>query len=253
MSTITTTTTITTLTQNDLPQTAIPLRPTMDRTEKPVKVKHVDYYMQTGNVVLQVENTLFKIDLSLLHAKSPVFRIVVPPVYGGRTRYTGFDDEHPFVLHETSAADFERLLWVLLPLSDLSKQPATIEAWLSILKLATRFQMDDVRDLAAAKLNSIAIDPVRKIMIWEEYHLDPKMAISSYVALCQRIEPLTLSMTMALGLKNFTRLAAARDIYHYTLGCLRCRRKITSKERQSLAQDAVNSVFLVPPITKGQP
>ena len=31
-------------------------------------------------------------------------------------RYTGFNDEHPFVLREISATDFERLLWVLYPL-----------------------------------------------------------------------------------------------------------------------------------------
>ena len=52
----------------------------------------------------------------MLHAKSPVFRIIVPPVYGGRMRYTGFNDEHPFALREISATDFERLLWVLYPL-----------------------------------------------------------------------------------------------------------------------------------------
>ncbi|KAK2463068.1 hypothetical protein APHAL10511_004723 [Amanita phalloides] len=208
--------------------------------------KHNDYYMQDGNVVIQVEDTLFKLDLSVLHAKSPVFRIIVPPVYDGRTRYTGFDDKHPFVLREISAIDFERLLWVLYPLKDSTKQPATVEDWLSILKLSTKFQIDDIRPLAASNLHSTPIDPIRKITIWDEYHLDPKLLISSYVALCQRTEPLTLSMTMALGLKNFTRLAAARDIYHYNSGCFRCNRKTGSKERYSIAQAAVISVFLPP-------
>ncbi len=131
----------------------------------------------------------------------------------------------------------------LMVREDSTKQPTTVEDWLSVLKLSTKFQIDDIRSLAASKLHSLSIDPIRKITIWDEYHLDSKLLTSSYVTLCQRIEPLTLQMTMALGLKNFTKLAAARDIYHYNLGCLRCGRKTTSKKRLSLAQAAVSSVF----------
>jgi hypothetical protein len=135
----------------------------------------------------------------------------------------------------------------LMVREDSTKQPTTVEDWLSVLKLSTKFQIDDIRPLAASKLHSLSIDPIRKITIWDEYHLDSKLLTSSYVALCQRIEPLTLQMTMALGLKNFTKLAAARDIYHYNLGCLRCGRKTTSKGRLSLAQAAVSSVFSLTP------
>ncbi|KAF8627642.1 hypothetical protein AX15_004336 [Amanita polypyramis BW_CC] len=124
--------------------TASPLiRLNMNMSGSPKKHEH--YYLQDGNVVIQVEDTLFKLDLSMLHAKSPVFRIIVPPVYGGRTCYMGFDDEHPFVLREISATDFERLLWVLYPLNDTKKRPTTVEEWLSILKLSTKFQIDDIR------------------------------------------------------------------------------------------------------------
>ena len=129
---------------------------------------------------------------------------------------------------------------------DSTKQPTAVEEWLSVLKLSSKFQIDDVRPLAASRLHALPIDPIRKITIWDEYHLDHNLLTSSYVALCQRTEPLTLPMTMALGLKNFTKLAAARDIYHYNLGCLRCGRKVTSKERHSLAQAAVISVFSRP-------
>jgi hypothetical protein len=103
---------------------------------------------------------------------------------------------------------------------DSTKQPTTVEDWLSVLKLSTKFQIDDVRPLAASKLHSLSIGPIREITIWDEYHLDSKLLTSSYVALCQRIEPLMLQMTIALGLKNSTILAAARDKYYYNLGCL---------------------------------
>ncbi|KAF8633426.1 hypothetical protein AX17_004597 [Amanita inopinata Kibby_2008] len=235
---------------NGIDQDATVLSRTMPAVEKAGHPgKHKEYYMPDGDVVIRVENTLFKLELSVLHAKSPVFRIIVPPAYGGRKCYTGFDDERPFVLREISATDFERLLWVIYPLKDTSKQLSTVEAWLSILKLSTKFQIDEIRPLAASKLHTLPIDPIRKIAIWEEYHLDPELLMSSYVILCQRFEPLTLQMTMALGLKNFTRLAAARDIYHYNLGCLRCGRKVTAKQRQALAQAAVTGVFLPPSVS----
>ena len=141
---------------------------------------------------------------------------------------------------------FVTCIWLWVRDDDSLTKATTVETWLSILKLSTKFQIDDVRLLAASKLHILPIDPIRKITIWEEYRLDPKMVLSSYIALCQHTEPLTLPMTMALGLKNFTRLAAARDIYHHNLGCLRCGRKITSKERQSLARAAVTSIFLQP-------
>ncbi|PFH52182.1 hypothetical protein AMATHDRAFT_124347, partial [Amanita thiersii Skay4041] len=87
----------------------------------------------------------------------------------------------------------------------------TVDAWLSVLKLTAKFQIDEVHSNAASALHTLPIDPIRKIAIWEEYRLDPTLLIPSYIALCERIEPLTLPMTMALGLKNFTKLAAARD------------------------------------------
>ncbi|KIK09223.1 hypothetical protein K443DRAFT_127662 [Laccaria amethystina LaAM-08-1] len=78
--------------------------------------KHTPYYTPDGNVVIQVQDTLFKLDLSVLHAKSPVLRSIVPPVYDGKTRLLGFNDQHPFQLPEVSEIDFTRLLSVIYPL-----------------------------------------------------------------------------------------------------------------------------------------
>lgn len=41
--------------------------------------------------------------------------MIVPPEYAGKTRFQGFDDVHPFMLHEITELDFIRLLWILYP------------------------------------------------------------------------------------------------------------------------------------------
>ncbi|KAF8070388.1 hypothetical protein FPV67DRAFT_1668245 [Lyophyllum atratum] len=169
--------------------------------------RHPHYYMPQGNVVIRVQNTLFKLDLSVLHEKSPILRIITPPDYVGKTCLHGFDDEHPFVLPEVEELDFVRLLWVLYPSNSHPFTTAKVDDWVSILKLASIYQIDDVRDLAIARLHSSQIGPIRKIAIWDKYHVDPNLLISSYVALCQRVDPLTIAMTMTIGLKQFTKLA----------------------------------------------
>lgn len=135
-----------------------------------------------------------------------------------------------------------------------SYQTLTTDEWLSVLELASRYQIDDVHLLAVERLHALPIDPIRKIAIWEEYHLDQRLLLPSYVALCQRSEPLTLGMAMTLGLKNFTKLAAARDLYHQRLGCKSCGHSST-QGRRSLAQEIVASIFspLTPTLKQKKP
>lgn len=122
-----------------------------------------------------------------------------------------------------------------------------MDDWVSILKLSTRYQIEDVRSLAVARLHALPLDPVRKIAIWEDYHLDSAHLTSSYVALCQRKEPLTLPMTMALGLKTFTKIAAARDVFHYRTG-FGCCKRLSQKDKQKIAEGVVRDVFSLPKI-----
>ncbi|TFK74686.1 hypothetical protein BDN72DRAFT_672250 [Pluteus cervinus] len=203
---------------------------------------HAKFYRPDGDVVIQVENTLFKLHLKTLHEKSSVLRIVMPPVYEGQTRYLGFNDNKPFVLHEVRVADFVPLLRVLYPKDATFKKPMNIDDWLSVLKLSTQYQIADFRQQAVEQLDAAPLDPIRKIAIWEEYRLDPKHLISSYTVLCQRLEPLTLSMTLTLGLKNFTKLAAARDGFHRKMGCGSCMHG-TFKERHAVAEEIVTDIF----------
>lgn len=59
---------------------------------------------------------LFKLDLNVLHAHSPVLRMVVPPIHNGKLPLIGSNDKRPLVLNEISVVDFVGLLSILFPL-----------------------------------------------------------------------------------------------------------------------------------------
>lgn len=68
-------------------------------------------------VLQQVENTLFRLSLSVLHENSPILRSTVPPPPEGKVvPIMGFNDKRPLVLRETSEVDFVCLLTILFPL-----------------------------------------------------------------------------------------------------------------------------------------
>ncbi|KAF9478123.1 hypothetical protein BDN70DRAFT_809400 [Pholiota conissans] len=206
--------------------------------------RHKRWYMYDGNIVIQVENTLFRLKLSTLHEHSPVFRNIVPPIQTGSLPIIGYNDRRPLVLYEVSQVDFVRLLPMLFPSEPQSpKKPATIHDLLSILKLATNFQMDAIRHMAMLQVLEIPMDPIRRIAIWDEFHLDSDLLLPSFAALCQRSEPLTLPMTMSLGIRNFTKVAAARDMYRQTVGCCECRQSLGIEESQTIADKIVAKVF----------
>lgn len=54
-----------------------------------------------------------------MHVHSPVLRMIVPSIHGGKLPLIGFNDMHPLVLREISVADFVGLLSILFPLSVL--------------------------------------------------------------------------------------------------------------------------------------
>jgi hypothetical protein len=122
-------------------------------------------------------------------------------------------------------------------------KPRTVDELLGILKLARNFQMDEVGKKLTSLLHELPIEPIRKIAIWEEFHLDPDLLLSSYATLCQRSEPLTITMTLSLGLRTFTKVAASRDFYRQRVGCCECRKSLSLQESQAIAEEIVTAVF----------
>ncbi|KAG6857749.1 hypothetical protein H0H87_004165 [Tephrocybe sp. NHM501043] len=122
---------------------------------------------------------------------------------------------------------------------------ASVDDWMSILKLATQYEIDHVRGLAMARLHGSPLDPLRKILIWREYNLDPSLLISSYAALCQRDECLTFDVAAAISSENFVRLAAAREAYRLRMGCEHSAPR-SAAEKYAIAEEVVKQFFSRP-------
>ncbi|KIY65842.1 hypothetical protein CYLTODRAFT_399795 [Cylindrobasidium torrendii FP15055 ss-10] len=210
-------------------------------------VKHPQYYLPTGDIVIQVENVLFRLPLATLHAHSPVLRMIVPPSYGGKLRTTGFDDTSPFRLQGPDPKSFVHLLYIILPTPDTpSLTLLSVDDWLAVLKLSTQYDVPSVPSVATTYLHILPIDPIRKITLWDSYKLDPALLHSAYVALCTRAEPLSLQMAMSLGLRTFTKVAAMRDEYHQRANntCIRCGGScVSAQDKRRIARDIVSAIM----------
>ena len=109
------------------------------------------------------------------------------------------------------ALDFECLLSILYP-PTIGEHSATLTEWISILQLATRWLFDDIRSLAIRELANFEIEPVQKVVIALQNDV-PEWLHPSYMALCERHNPLSVEEARRLGVEVVAQLARAREIY----------------------------------------
>ena len=88
----------------------------------------------------------------------------------------------------------------------------TLQQWIGILSVSTRFECDKMRDRAIKEIHQHRprINPVNKIVLAHMYHI-PEWYVPSYAAICQRTEPLTPEEGRNLGLDIAILLAQARE------------------------------------------
>lgn len=84
--------------------------------------------------------------------------------------------------------------------------------WIPILQLSTRWLFDDIRSLAIRELAKNDIEPVQKVAIALQNDV-PEWLHPSYMALCERPNPLTVEEARKLGVEVVAQLACAREIF----------------------------------------
>ncbi|KAI1788338.1 hypothetical protein LXA43DRAFT_1159976 [Ganoderma leucocontextum] len=176
----------------------------------PFAVPHPDYYLEDGNLVIQVENTLFRVFRSTFTRHSAFFKDLFS-LPGPVGTAEGLDDDTPLQFSGISAVEFERLLWVLYPPRYGAHQAHTPTEWTSILSLATRWDFNDIRALAIREIQSLAMSPVDKIVLAQEFDIDGRWLLAAYTALCERPSPLSVSEGTRLGLETAMRVAQLRE------------------------------------------
>jgi len=174
-------------------------------------VRHAEYYIQSGDIIFRVEDTLFRVHRYFFTRESAFFRnkLPHPPPPGEFTK--GTSDNQPFVLEDTLHVDFERFLWVFYN-PKYSLYNATVEEWTSILKLAHVWDFIGVKDLALRELEQLVIPPLRKIVIYHSYAIDRRLLQAAYTAFAVRDDPIAIEEGQELGLETALQLARAREL-----------------------------------------
>jgi len=165
-------------------------------------------------VTFRVENTLFRVPRHELEHTSRVFRdmFLIP---SGTDHPEGASDEHPIVLENTSSYDFRQLLRAMLCGNDRGStaetQPTTFKEWCSVIKLAHRWEMSTLYDLALKKADDMGnIDPVEKAAFAFKYDIQTWL-LRALNDIARRAEPLSQRDVDILGLDTVLKLARVRE------------------------------------------
>ncbi|KAA1470439.1 hypothetical protein DENSPDRAFT_699324 [Dentipellis sp. KUC8613] len=174
------------------------------------QLRHPQYYLEGGDVVFRVEDTLFRLHSYFFLRESPWFRQKLPHPGSPGQKVKGCSDDAPFVLDDAFSDDFARFIWVFYN-PKYSFRGVTVEDWVSILKLAHQWGFDEVKALCIRELEELEINPVRKIVIYHKYELPEHLLMPSYTTLCTRVEPLSVEEGKALGLETSLQIATGRE------------------------------------------
>jgi len=172
---------------------------------------HSQYYITGADLIVRVEDTLFRIHRYFLTRDSAHFRNKLPHPPSPGDSFTGSSDNNPLVLEDALKVEFERFLWVFYN-PKYSLYDASVEEWTSVLKLAHQWDFIEVKALAIRELENLSIPPVPKIVLYQKYAIDRNLLKNGLTALTIRDEPLTIAEGREIGLETALDLAKAREI-----------------------------------------
>jgi len=172
--------------------------------------RHRDYYISSADLIIRVEDTLFRVHRYFFVRDSAYFqeRLPCPPPPGDRSK--GSSDRNPLVLPNTSKVEFERLLWVFYN-PKYSLYDANVEEWSSVLKLANQWDFVEVKALAVRKLQRLSIDSIQKILLYRKHEVHRVHLQEALTELTIREKPINADEGRELGLETLVQLADARE------------------------------------------
>jgi hypothetical protein len=88
---------------------------------------------------------------------------------------------------------------------------ATLDEWISILRLSHKWSFEVVNKLALRFIENSHMEPLARIQLYHEYGVPREKLIPSYAALIARPEPPTNEETAILGIKTVLSLFRARE------------------------------------------
>ncbi|KAJ7503822.1 hypothetical protein B0H11DRAFT_1984362 [Mycena galericulata] len=175
-------------------------------TEAKASVQSTHYFLRDhGMLIFEVENVLFRVHEYFLHRDSPVLRDMM------HFEIAPNGPEPIFHLDGVSSKDFEQLLWLYYNPA-VTAYDAPKSTWRAILRLADRWEMDNIKKIALENLlKAEDLDPFERIMLCERSDLLREQATEAYISVCTREEPLTMEELSMLSTEVILIITSARE------------------------------------------
>ncbi|ESK97223.1 hypothetical protein Moror_17879 [Moniliophthora roreri MCA 2997] len=176
--------------------------------------RHPQLYIET--VVFQVEDTLFRLPRQPFEAYSEVFRTMFTLAPKDKTRDTtdeGATDDNPIRLEGVKCLDFERFARALCPTENpLLQQTSerTRDEWMSILRLSTMWDFQEMRWIAIGKLETFHMTPLEKVLLGREFAVSD-WQWDGYVDLITRPNAPTMEEASKIGYADSIQLFQIRE------------------------------------------
>lgn len=174
--------------------------------------KHLEFYIHT--VTFLVEDCLFRVPREPLEAESTVFRDMFLLPQGDSETVEGQSDTSPVILHGVSKKEFESLLRALLNRQHGKQKGSRLgkTQWISVLKLSTMWEFNELRDAAIQHLDSPSqpLDPVNKLVLASKYQIK-KWQLPALLEFAKRSELISVEEGRLIGFENALKLAAVRE------------------------------------------
>jgi len=136
-------------------------------------------------------------------------------VPSGSQAAEGAIDESPIVLENVGSDEFRQLLRAMLCREDMGgpddSLPVTFEEWTSVIKLAHRWEMSAVYQLALKRVSDLKdVDPVEKAAVALTYNIQEWIK-STINDIARRDEPLSRREVDILGIDTVLKIARVRE------------------------------------------
>lgn len=184
----------------------------------PKPIRNDTFYLDS--ITFQVEDELFKIPIRFISSfkTEPFQTLATRSLPSSDDSTEGMSDENPIILPDTSKVDFQRLLQVICPL-DFEPEPITsVDVWISVLKLSTKWGLLRVRTLAIKTMNTLDLRNGDLIRIGREHKVSDWL-VKGYFGFATQDDPLSLTDVKDVirgqeideGLDQIVKLAGLRE------------------------------------------
>ncbi|TRM68877.1 hypothetical protein BD626DRAFT_562703 [Schizophyllum amplum] len=166
-----------------------------------LKARHDRFYLKDGNLTFEVgDGTLYNVHRYFFENYAPKFA----------TDHLSDAETEVVRLPDVANVDFQRFLSMIYP-TELGKcDIQTVDEWTSVLRLATKWSVSSLRELAIQEIapKASAID---KVVIAREFDLGKAWLLPAFTAICSAPKWLEYEEAERLGLRTVVDIGRIRE------------------------------------------